>query len=174
MQPHLCNDLVELRPLAADDFDALFEVASDPLIWEQHPYKSRAERAGFEKFFGESIDSKGAFAVIDRGENKIIGTCKFYECDYENSEIELGGAFLARDYWGGKWASDIVVLMLDHAFKFVDQAVFLVDYDNIRSQRAVEKFGARKSKDRKNQDGIMHRCYTLKREEYEALRKSKI
>ena len=34
-QPLLENDLLILRPLKAEDFDALFKVASDPLIWEQ-------------------------------------------------------------------------------------------------------------------------------------------
>src|SRR3954463_9576163 len=36
-QPTLAGDLLELRPLGEDDWAALFAVASDPLIWEQHP-----------------------------------------------------------------------------------------------------------------------------------------
>ena len=37
----LVSERVELRPLSAGDFDALFAVASDPLIWEQHPEPDR-------------------------------------------------------------------------------------------------------------------------------------
>jgi RimJ/RimL family protein N-acetyltransferase len=33
-------------------------------------------------------------------------------------------------------------LMLSHAFKFVDNVIFLVGANNVRSQRAVEKIGA--------------------------------
>ena len=40
-QPVLRGSLLELRPLRADDFDALYAVASDPLIWEQHPQRDR-------------------------------------------------------------------------------------------------------------------------------------
>jgi N-acetyltransferase len=41
LQPHLIGELVELRPLTPDDWDELFAVASDPLIWEQHPARDR-------------------------------------------------------------------------------------------------------------------------------------
>jgi hypothetical protein len=40
-QPTLTGTLLELRPLPAEDFDALYDVASDPLIWEQHPESDR-------------------------------------------------------------------------------------------------------------------------------------
>ena len=36
-QPVLVGELLELRPLRSDDFDALFLVAADPSIWEPHP-----------------------------------------------------------------------------------------------------------------------------------------
>ncbi|PYP65994.1 MAG: GNAT family N-acetyltransferase, partial [Gemmatimonadetes bacterium] len=41
LQPVLKGKLLELRPLRAEDFDDLFAVAADPLIWEQHPAKDR-------------------------------------------------------------------------------------------------------------------------------------
>ena len=40
-QPILVEELLDLRPLRANDFDVLFRVASDPLIWEQHPESDR-------------------------------------------------------------------------------------------------------------------------------------
>jgi len=41
LQPVLENDLVKLAPLQESDFEALYRVASDPLVWEQHPNKNR-------------------------------------------------------------------------------------------------------------------------------------
>ncbi|RZK52248.1 MAG: N-acetyltransferase, partial [Pedobacter sp.] len=41
VQPTLENESVKLVPLDKDDFELLFNVASDPLIWEQHPNKNR-------------------------------------------------------------------------------------------------------------------------------------
>ena len=40
-QPTLKGELLELRPLRADDAEALFAIASDKLIWEQHPARDR-------------------------------------------------------------------------------------------------------------------------------------
>src|SRR4051812_49564117 len=64
-QPVLVGDLLELRPLRPDDFDALFRVAADPLIWEQHPERERYQERTFRVFFNDAIDSGGALAAID-------------------------------------------------------------------------------------------------------------
>ena len=40
LQPVLKGKLLELRPLRPEDFNDLYAVGSDPLIWEQHPSKT--------------------------------------------------------------------------------------------------------------------------------------
>ena len=55
LQPTLTGELLELRPLRSEDFPALFAVASDPLIWEQHPEPDRYTRPAFEKFFFQAV-----------------------------------------------------------------------------------------------------------------------
>ena len=45
LQPTLKGELLELRPLQGEDFDDLYSVAADPLIWEQHPSKDRGRRS---------------------------------------------------------------------------------------------------------------------------------
>ena len=57
LQPHLLGELVELRPLREDDWETLFQVASDPTIWEQHPNSDRHRKDVFRTFFREAIDS---------------------------------------------------------------------------------------------------------------------
>jgi hypothetical protein len=55
-QPTLKGKLLELRALRASDFRDLYAVASDPLIWEQHPVKDRCKEDVFKVFFqGESV-----------------------------------------------------------------------------------------------------------------------
>ena len=141
-QPALEGELVRLRPLAPEDFDALFAVASDSLIWEQHPSKERAERAGFERWFREAIASESALVVIDKEDGQIIGSSRFAAFDPERKEVEIGWTFLARSHWGGTYNGELKRLMLDHAFQFVDAVLFRVHSENLRSQRAVEKLGA--------------------------------
>lgn len=142
LQPTLEGEVVRVRPLVAADFDALFSIASDPLLWEQHPAKERAERAGFERWFVEAMSSKGALAVIDRTDDRLIGSSRYARFDATRREVEIGWTFLARSHWGGAYNSDLKRIMLDHAFRFVDAVVFRVHSENLRSQRAVEKLGA--------------------------------
>lgn len=142
LQPHLVGDLIELRPLLADDWSALFGVASDPLIWEQHPARDRYKKEVFEGFFQEAVASGGALVVIDRENQKVIGSSRYFEFDPVKSEIEIGWTFLARAYWGGRYNRELKQLMLGHAFRFVKRVLFMVGLTNFRSQKGLEKIGA--------------------------------
>ena len=142
LQPHLKGELIELRPLAPEDWHELFAVASDPLIWEQHPESDRYKEEVFKIFFEDALGSGGAFIVIDTQTQQIIGSTRFHGYDPEKSEIEIGWTFLARKYWGGRYNAEMKQLMLRHAFKFVENVVFFVGENNIRSQKATEKIGA--------------------------------
>jgi RimJ/RimL family protein N-acetyltransferase len=142
LQPNLKGELIELRPLKPNDWDELFGVASDSLIWEQHPEPDRYKEHVFRVFFKEALDSGGAFAIIDRKTQRIIGSTRFYGFDPKKSEIEIGWTFLARRYWGGRYNAEMKRLLLNHAFRFVESVVFFVGEDNVRSQKAMEKVGA--------------------------------
>jgi len=144
LQPNLKGELLELRPLAPGHWNELFAVASDPLIWEQHPEHDRYEEDVFTVFFKEALESGGAFVIIDRQTHQIIGSTRFYGYDPKNSEIEIGWTFLARKYWGGRYNAEMKRLLLDHAFQFVENVVFFVGENNVRSQKAMEKIGATK------------------------------
>jgi RimJ/RimL family protein N-acetyltransferase len=145
LQPHLKGELIELRPVAPDDWDDLFAVASDPLIWEQHPESDRHKEEIFKIFFEGALESGGAFVVIDNKTQQIIGSTRFHGYDPEKLEIEIGWTFLARKYWGGRYNWEMKQLMLAHAFKFVENVIFYVGENNVRSQKATEKIGAVKS-----------------------------
>jgi RimJ/RimL family protein N-acetyltransferase len=152
LQPHLKGQLIELRPLKPEDWDELFAVASDPLIWQQHPESNRYKKEVFRVFFKEALESGGAFVVIERKNGQIIGSTRFYGYDLEKSEVEIGWTFLAREYWGGRYNREMKELLLAHAFKFVERVVFFVGDHNVRSQKAMEKIGAIK-------EGIVTRGY---------------
>jgi RimJ/RimL family protein N-acetyltransferase len=141
LQPTLQGELLQLRPLRPDDFQDLYQVAADPLIWEQHPVKERCQETGFKAFFREALASGGALIAIDSNDGRVIGSSRFHAYHPERSEIEIGWTFLARSHWGGVYNREMKLLMLRHAFRFVDRVIFLVDPQNLRSRRAVEKIG---------------------------------
>ena len=162
LQPVLKGELLELRPLRPDDFQHLYAVASDPLIWEQHPAKDRYQEEIFKEYFREALESGGALVAIDSKNGQIIGTSRFHGFDQGKSEIEIGWTFLARSHWGGKYNGEMKRLMLRHAFQFVNSVTLLVNPENFRSQKAVEKLGAVREGSRPGPDGLERFVYRLR------------
>lgn len=142
LQPTLEGRLVRLRPLRADDYDALFAVASDPLIWELHPNWDRYKPDVFKEFFRVALESGGALIAIDAASGEVIGSSRYFGYNAERSEIEIGWSFLRRTHWGGAYNGEMKRLMLAYAFQFVKRVTFWVGMENWRSQRALEKIGA--------------------------------
>jgi RimJ/RimL family protein N-acetyltransferase len=142
LQPILENDLIKVVPLKESDFEALFAVASDPLIWEQHPNKDRYKRGIFENFFKGAMESKGAFIVYEKETNKIAGSSRYYELNEEDSSVAVGYTFIAREFWGKGHNRALKTLMFNHAFQVVDKVILHIGATNFRSQKAIEKLGA--------------------------------
>jgi len=141
-QPELENEIVKLVPLQKSDFELLYAVASDPLIWEQHPNKDRWKKDVFENFFRGAIESGGAYKIIDKHSGRVIGSTRFYGYNSEEREVSIGYTFFAREYWGGKSNPLVKKLMMEYAFKHVDSVLFHIGAVNIRSQKAIERLGA--------------------------------
>lgn len=148
-QPTLRGELLEIRPLRAEDFAALYAVASDPRVWEQHPEHDRWREEVFRGYFDEQLASGGGLAVVDRTSGAPIGSSRYHDYSAERSEVEIGWTFLGRAYWGGTYNGELKRLMLGHAFASVDRVVFCIAHENVRSQRSVEKLGARRAGERR-------------------------
>jgi RimJ/RimL family protein N-acetyltransferase len=161
LQPVLQGELLGLRPLRPEDFHDLYAVASDPLIWEQHPNKDRCKEEVFRGFFREALESRGALIAIDSKDGQVIGSSRFHGYDEEGREIEIGWTFLARSHWGGIYNRELKQLMLRHAFRFVDRVIFLVGPQNWRSQRAMEKIGGVRVGSRLDADGRESLVYQI-------------
>jgi hypothetical protein len=108
-QPVLKGELVELRPLRADDYGALFAVALDAT------YARSGDLIGSSRYHG--YDAKQ-----ERDRDRLVFS----------GEVPLGRH--VHTYNG-----EMKRLMLTHDFRFVDRVVLLVGPDTLRSQRAVEK-----------------------------------
>jgi RimJ/RimL family protein N-acetyltransferase len=143
LQPtNLVAEFVELVPLKQADFEELYAVASDLLIWEQHPNPDRYKKEVFEVYFKGAIASGGAFLIKDPSTNDILGCTRFYDFNETEKSVLIGYTFFARSCWGRGINHAVKHLMLDYAFQFVDKVIFHVGANNIRSQKAMEKLGA--------------------------------
>ncbi|PXY40985.1 N-acetyltransferase [Flavobacterium cheongpyeongense] len=143
LQPDfLENEILRLIPLQEDHFEALYEVASDPLIWEQHPIKDRYQKDVFKSFFDGALSSKSAFLILDKSTGEVIGTTRFYDYNPEKSNIGIGFTFIGRKFWGGPYNRSAKELLIDYAFQRVNTIIFHIGTENFRSQKAVLKLGA--------------------------------
>jgi len=168
LQPQsLENDIVKLIPLEENHFEVLYQVASDPLIWEQHPKKDRYKIEVFKPFFDAAIDAKTAFLILDKKTNEIMGTTRYYDYSTEQSSVAIGFTFIGRKFWGGIYNQSVKELLLDYAFQNVNSVFLHVGSENIRSQKAVLKLGASKTREMNfpdNETGIPHYEYELKKQ----------
>lgn len=142
LQPTLTSAAVTLRPLRADDWDALFAVAADPAIWALHPAHDRWREPVFRAFFAEALASGAALVALDPGTGAVIGSSRFDTGRAGPGEVEIGWTFLARSHWGGATNGAIKALMVGHALTGFDRVIFLIGETNLRSRRAIEKIGA--------------------------------
>ncbi|HTR67854.1 MAG TPA: GNAT family N-acetyltransferase [Terriglobales bacterium] len=142
-QPELAGQLVLMRPLRDQDFAALYALAADPLLWEQHPNPERATEKGFQAYFEDQLASGGAMVAINKVDGLPVGMSRYSVAFTDPDEVEIGWTFIGRRYWGGIYNRDIKQTMLAHAFRFVKTVIFRIAEHNLRSRRAVEKLGAR-------------------------------
>lgn len=144
-QPTLQHELVIATPLKQSDFEALFNAASDPLIWEQHPNKNRYQRPEFENYFKGAMESGGALLVRDAQTNQVIGSSRFSDYKADTNTVSIGYTFFIRSHWGSGHNYALKQLMLDHIFQFVSKVTFYIGAINKRSQISLERFGAIKT-----------------------------
>lgn len=138
----LHDNLIELIPLKETDFEELYAVASDPLVWEQHPNKLRYHRDVFQNFFEGALLSQGAFLIRDIKTGEVVGSSRFYDYNETENSVLIGYTFIGRKFWGGGYNKALKKIMLDYAFQHVDKVYFHIGAFNFRSQKAIAKIGA--------------------------------
>jgi N-acetyltransferase len=143
LQPALVGETISLRPLIADDFEALYAAASDPLIWEQHPEPLRYQRQVFEEFFAGALASGGGAVGNRQGVRRGNWYVRYYGWNPDQREVAIGYTFLVRSHWGGATNREMKQLMLSHAFRWAKVVWFHVGKNNWRSRRAMEKVGGK-------------------------------
>ncbi len=141
VQTPLENENYKLVPLQESDFEPLFQIASDPKVWEQHPNKDRYKKEVFNVFFDGAMESKGAFLITDKVTGEILGSTRFYDYNEKDNRISIGYTFYGTQSWGKGINPEIKKMMLDYIFQFVDKVHFHVGKVNIRSQKAMERLG---------------------------------
>ncbi|SKA00822.1 GNAT family N-acetyltransferase [Sediminibacterium ginsengisoli] len=175
-QPVLENETVILYPLAEQDFEVLYKVASDPEIWEQHPNKDRWQKDVFRNFFDGAMKSEGAFRIVHKATGETIGSTRIYDYHEAEDTVLIGYTFYATAYWGRNINRAVKTMMLDYLFQHVSKVHFHIGANNIRSQIAIGRIGADKIAEQEvayfGEPSKLNYVYEISRDKWAGLRNS--
>lgn len=141
-QPHLSGYGYRIDPMTAEDRDALYAAASDPVTWAGHPATDRYIREKFDSYF-DILLASGQTNVFRTEDGQVIGCSRYYPAPDAENGIAIGYTFIDCKFWGGAANFAIKRLMLEYAFQSVPEVWFHIAPSNIRSQKATGKLGAK-------------------------------
>lgn len=95
-----------------------------------------------------SLEKKGqgyAFAVLLKQENRVVGSTSYFGVVPEHKRLEIGYTWYEQSLWGTFVNPESKFLLLQHAFDdwHAIRVQISTDINNIHSQRAILKLGAK-------------------------------
>jgi RimJ/RimL family protein N-acetyltransferase len=142
---------VRLEPLALRHVPALFEAGGrDDEVWRwlsAPSPDSEEELRGIVRNRLKEVDAgrRVAFAVLSLAHHAAIGTTNLHSWNHVDGRVEIGGTWFGRNWWRTAANTETKLLTMTYAFETVGFAtvVWRIDADNIRSQEAIVRIGAR-------------------------------
>lgn len=155
-----------LRPMRAEDIDALLRIFTDPLVMAAFAV-GPFDRAQMERWVRRNLGHQehygyGLFSVIHKADGLLIGDCGLEHMTIEDVTVAELGYDLRSDYWHRGLATEAAAAVRDYAFRALalPQLVSLIRCGNDRSRRVAEKIGMHRTMDL-TRDGQRYWLYTL-------------
>ena len=149
----LIDGRVRLEPLADSHVDGLMRAGAEASIWTHLPSGRYQTRADFERLVADADRDRQAgrslpFAIIcsENGVDSVAGTTRYMDIRLPDRGLEIGWTFLDPAYQRTEVNTRCKRLLLGHAFERLGmlRVQLKTDLRNIRSQRAIERLGARR------------------------------
>jgi len=142
------NDKIILRPMVEADFDLLLEFSTnEPDIWSFNALGPNSAD-NLNKYIQTALNNKKAkndypFVVIDKTENRAIGSTRFYAINLANKTLELGYTWYGKKYQGTYVNKNCKYLLLEFAFEHLnmERVGFRANNLNKRSISAMKSIG---------------------------------
>ena len=146
--PRLTDGVVELRPPAEEDADAVFAACQDPEVSRftsvPFPYEMRHATDWIARAPGAWRDGTAApMVIVDAESGELLGACGLLEMEGDQAEI---GYWVKREARARGVASRAVRLVTEWGLREVglSRIHLLADVRNVASQRVAEKAGYRR------------------------------
>lgn len=144
----------KLIPLCKDHSSALVSASSDGNLWDLW-YTSVPDKNSVEKYISKALEDQAnglslPFVVIDKSNDKIIGSTRFCNVDPLNQRVEIGYTWYSKSYQKTACNTECKLLLLSYAFDCLDVIAvqFCTNWHNHTSRAAIGRLGAK-------QDGVL-------------------
>ncbi len=141
---------VKLIPLQKEHTAELWESASDESLWEHYTFRKMGCYENFERFILHSINEaltgkEFTFTIIDKKTGNTIGCTSFLDIQPAARSLEIGRTWIAKYLHGTGFNAGCKYLLLKYCFEELKliRVFFKTDSNNLRSQKAMEKIGAK-------------------------------
>ncbi len=180
--PTLEGRHVSLSPLDAAHADGLRAAAADGALWTLRYTSVPGPAPGeTEAYIAEALTQRDAgsslpFVVRDPA-GDIVGSTRFYDIDRNIPRVSIGYTWYAGRTQRTGLNTEAKLLLVDHAFAAwnCEAVVFETSHENIRSQTAILRLGARRDgvlrAHRRHRDGTLRdtHVFSILRHEWPAL-----
>ena len=158
-----------LRPMRAEDTDALLNVFADPKVMDSFGV-APFDRPQMDRWVQRNLDHQaehgyGLFSIIHKADGLLIGDCGLERMELDGApETELGYD-LRSDYWNRGLATEAAAAVRDHAFGALGlpRLISLIRHGNGASRRVAEKIGMRPERRTTLENDYPAVVYTLER-----------
>ena len=138
---------IRLEPLGLQHTAGLQAAAADGALWRLR-VTSVPEPENTAAYIETALHTANrlAFAVIDEASGQVLGSTSYHDILPAVRRLEIGYTWYAQSHWRTALNSTCKLMLLRHAFETLQaQTVgWRTDIENIRSQAAIERLGARK------------------------------
>src|SRR3954454_16372707 len=176
-----------LRPPSINNLDGLTSAAQDGEIWN-NPYALFPTVSEMSEYLQNMLKEEEQqqkktilpFIIIHKQSNKIVGTTRYLNIDYDNHRLEIGHTWIAQSYRRTVVNTESKLLMLQYAFEKLNCIAVEIRTDilNTASRKAIERLGAK-------QDGVLRNhkimrngrirdtvCYSIIKSEWPAVKEN--
>lgn len=162
----LTGSSIALVPLEESHREELRKALHHPEIWE-YTWRKISSEKDLDEIISLALEQKKQgthipFTILEKVSGKVIGTTRIGDIDVTNRNAEIGWTWLSPAYWRTRINTECKYLLLQYCFEHAEaiRVQFSVSGRNERSQKALERIGAKKEgvfrKHRIKSDGSVH------------------
>ena len=148
-QPTLTGRITILRPLLAAHEAALLDAARDGELWNLKvsviPGPETVASYIAAALAGRDADTVMPFVIVRKGDDRIVGSTRFWKIDRANRKLEIGHTWLSASMQRTGLNTEAKYLLLAYAFDVLRcvRVQFTTDELNEKSRAAILRIGAR-------------------------------